>query len=184
MTKVIYMDISRCIYCRACEVACEREHAGRSNMFVQLIGERHAVPINCRHCEKSPCIQVCPTGALQRAGDDALTIATMQCIGCNLCALACPFGAIWFDRLDKVARKCDLCLHRTSQGLEPACVTTCSARALVYGEIDDFISEAGQNGHRLVISRAAGKTGTVVAIPSKWEALFPQEPQDGDYAHP
>jgi formate dehydrogenase iron-sulfur subunit len=173
MPKVIYMDLSRCIYCRSCEVACEREHGGRSNMFVQLLDERYAIPLNCRQCENSPCVTVCPTHAIHRENDEIVTIATMQCIGCNLCALACPFGAIWFDKNNKVVRKCDLCIHRLEQNQPPACVATCSSRALLFGELDDFLAQDDHtNAHHLVISRASGKVGTLIALPNGWEQSY------------
>lgn len=165
MTKVIYMDLVRCINCRSCEVACEQEHHGIANMFVQMIDERYAVPMNCRHCETSPCTLICPTEAVHRETEDAVTVDTMVCIGCRLCNLACPFGVIWPDPFNKVARKCDLCLHRVSQGLAPACVETCSARALTFGEFDDIIAQVRQKPGVSLISRAAGAVGTVVTLP-------------------
>ena len=175
MTKVIYMDLGRCIYCRACEVACEREHGGISHMFVQLIDERYAVPMNCRHCEVSPCTLICPTKAVHRETEDAVTVDSMKCIGCKLCTLACPFGVIWPDLFNKVSRKCDLCLHRTRQGLDPACVATCSARALVYGEFGDIIASVQAKPATTLVNRAAGKVGTVVTMP--W---FSQGPTAGN----
>ena len=119
MPKAITIDLMRCIFCRACEVACENEHGGISNMFVQLVDERYAVPVNCRHCRDGACVQVCPTHALHRATDDAVIISPMKCIGCGLCAMACPIGAVRLDALSKVARKCDLCLPRLENNLEP-----------------------------------------------------------------
>mgnify|MGYP001308129138 CR=1 FL=1 len=134
MPRVISIDLSRCTFCRACEVACEREHGGASNMFVQLIDERYAVPVNCHHCDNGPCATVCPTHAMHRATQDAVTISALKCIGCGMCALACPIGAVTLDLISKIARKCDLCMHRLAQNKEPACVATCSARALTFGE--------------------------------------------------
>ena len=166
MTKVIYMDLNRCIYCRACEVACEREHGGVSHMSVQLVDERYAVPMNCRHCEQSLCTLVCPTQAIHRQGEDAVTISAMKCIGCDLCALACPFGVIQRSSTAKVALKCDLCAHRTALGLEPACVATCSARALAFGEFTELVARARHQGKATIVSRARGAVGTVIALPS------------------
>jgi formate dehydrogenase iron-sulfur subunit len=165
MTKVILMDLARCVNCRACEVACEREHAGNANIFVQLIDERFALPLNCHHCEESFCTVVCPTQAVHRVSPDAVIVSPMKCIGCGLCTLACPFGSIWLDRINRVARKCDLCEHRTQAGLEPACVTTCSARALTFGEFDTLLAKAKKKKGRLVINRAAGSTGTILLLP-------------------
>lgn len=165
MTSVIYMDLNRCIYCRACEVACEREHGGFSHMFVQMIEERYALPMNCRHCETSFCTLICPTLAVHRSSPEAVTIDTMKCIACRLCTLACPFGVIWPDLLNKVTRKCDLCLHRRERGLEPACVATCSARALSFGELDEILAEAHKKTATTLIHRAAGETGAVITLP-------------------
>ncbi len=165
MTKVIYMDLNRCIYCRACEIACEREHNGVSHMFVQLVDERYAVPMNCRNCETSFCTLVCPTHAVHRETADAVTISAMKCIGCAQCTLACPFGVIRRDVLAKVARKCDLCIHRTSHGLPPACVATCSARALVFGEFSEVVATAQHAANPAIISRAGGGIGTVISLP-------------------
>jgi len=168
MTHVILMDIARCINCRSCEVACEREHAGFGNMTVQVFDERYAVPMSCRHCQDGPCIRVCPTNALHRETNDAVTIAPMKCIGCQLCMIACPFGIIKFDYLNKIARKCDLCVARTMQGLQPACVSTCSARALVYGEFDELKQTVERDRSRLLVVRSSGETGTLVRVPIVW----------------
>jgi len=170
MTKVILMDLARCVNCRACEVACEREHAGNANMFVQLIDERYALPLNCRHCEESFCTVVCPTQAVHRVSPDAVIVSPMKCIGCGLCTLACPFGSIWLDTVNRVARKCDLCQHRTQNGLEPACVATCSARALAFGEFDSLLAKAKKKKGHVVINRAAGSTGTIIMLPVRWAA--------------
>lgn len=168
MTKVFYLDVTRCIGCRSCEVACEREHHGRSNMFVQVVDERYAVPVNCRHCKENQCVEVCPTEAVHREPNDIVTIASMKCVGCRLCSLACPFGAIWFDTLNKVARKCDHCITRLERGEEPACVTTCSARALAYGDMNELMTCAKKRGEHAIFHRASGDFGTLVTIPRSW----------------
>mgnify|MGYP001032081403 CR=1 FL=1 len=138
MPKAIYADLTRCIYCRACEVACEKEHNGLKGIFV-LFRERFAVPLNCHHCEKGPCSTVCYTQALVRGnvGDMALDIA--KCTGCKLCIFACPFGVINFDITAKVVTKCDLCLERLGERKEPSCVATCPSRALYYSHYEDFM---------------------------------------------
>lgn len=42
-----------------------------------------------------------------------------RCIGCRVCIVACPFGAMSFDTEQHVACKCDLC------GGAPKCVEIC-----------------------------------------------------------
>jgi formate dehydrogenase iron-sulfur subunit len=167
MPKTIYCDITRCDNCGECITACEREHYGRNHMFVQVVDDFY-VPSNCRHCEQSPCVEVCPTDAMKREADVVL-IASMKCIGCRLCNIACPFGAVWFDALNKVSRKCDLCQNRLSSGLEPACVKACSPQhALQFGEFDEMLNAAQHSELHTLVTRASGNYGTIVSIPVKW----------------
>ena len=166
MKKMIFCNISRCDNCGECVSACAREHYGRISMFIQPVAD-FFIPANCRHCEHSPCVEVCPTGACSRTDSGVVSIAPMKCVGCQLCAIACPFGAIWFDALDKVSRKCDQCKERLAYGLEPACVKACTPQhALVYGEYEDLLNKARDKGMDLTISRAGGASGMLMSVPA------------------
>jgi len=167
MSKIIHLDLNRCIYCHACEVACEREHRGISNIFITLLDERQAIPLACRHCEKNPCLVVCPTNAIERKESGAVIIHSLRCIGCKLCALVCPFGVIQLDEMDKVVRKCDLCVHRLEDGKDPACVKTCSARAMKFGEFDKIMADVREKKSMSIISGVTDNEGFVVTLPER-----------------
>jgi len=125
----IYVDLERCIFCHACEVACEREH-GESRISVEAVKDRASVPVSCHHCEVAPCAIVCPTGALRQEGGE-VAFDEGLCTRCGLCRLACPFGAAEFDPASMV-QKCDLC----PEWEVPPCVLTCPTEALIFGDRD------------------------------------------------
>lgn len=51
------------------------------------------MPVQCRHCEDAPCAAVCPVKAITFI-QNSVRLNEGLCIGCKMCALACPFGAI------------------------------------------------------------------------------------------
>jgi carbon-monoxide dehydrogenase iron sulfur subunit len=76
--------------------------------------------IVCQHCESAPCIKICPTDAISDEKVD-----TEKCIGCGLCVMVCPFGAMTYTA--SIAEKSDLCAVR-EEG--PACIKACTKRAI------------------------------------------------------
>ncbi|MEQ9571957.1 MAG: 4Fe-4S dicluster domain-containing protein, partial [Nitratireductor sp.] len=78
----------------------------------ELVGEAGEArivhfPKSCLHCEEAPCVTVCPTGAsYKRAEDGIVLVAEDKCIGCGLCAWACPYGAREMDLAAGVMKKC------------------------------------------------------------------------------
>jgi len=84
------------------------------------------VPIVCQQCEKAACADICPVQAISRDADtDAMIVDEDLCVGCQMCVVACPFGAITLDKDRRQAIKCDLC-----GGAEPWCVRVCEPGAL------------------------------------------------------
>ena len=136
MKKQIYATYERCINCKGCEVACQREHNGTSFISVVPVEDRFAVPMACRHCDPAPCAIACPTRALSFSGG-RVKLEPEKCTGCTLCLFACPFGMMDFDPESKKAANCDLCAGRQAEGRDPACILTCPSSALHYG---DYVS--------------------------------------------
>lgn len=142
------IDTRRCIGCHACSVACKAEFdvpLGVYRSWVEYIEKgtfpdvrRSFLPRLCNQCSNPPCVDVCPTGATwQRKEDGIVEIDPDICIGCKYCILACPYNARFANPVTGVAEKCDFCLHRVSNGLEPACVETCIGRARIFGDLND-----------------------------------------------
>ena len=101
-------------------------------------------PRSCLHCETPACVTVCPTGAsYKRAEDGIVLVDEDKCIGCQLCAWACPYGAREFDMHKGTMQKCTLCVDRIynetldEADRQPACVMACPTRARHFGDIGD-----------------------------------------------
>jgi len=98
------------------------------------------VPKLCNHCDRPPCVQVCPVGATFRTQDGVVLVDKDYCIGCRYCIQACPYGARYLDPRTRAADKCTFCYHRITKGLLPACVEACPTQARVFGELELRVS--------------------------------------------
>ena len=102
------------------------------------------VPKICNHCEKAPCVQVCPVGATYMTNDGVVLVDYEYCIGCRYCIQACPYGARYFNMEKGTADKCTWCYHRITKGLSPACVQACPVGARKFGDLKDPDSEVNK----------------------------------------
>jgi len=143
LLKKLLFDPEKCTGCRACELACSFFTEGvfapvKSRIRVVRIDEEGIdVPVGCTQCDKPVCMMVCPSPrAMYRDKDtDAVIINVDACIGCRLCLLSCPFGAIAYDPERRICYKCDLCRG------DPECVKWCFTGAIKYVEVEDFRRE-------------------------------------------
>ncbi len=179
----LVIDLDTCVGCHACVIACkawntegygapladaDAHGAEPSGSFLNRVhsyevqpeggGAARIVhfPKSCLHCADAPCVTVCPTGAsLKREEDGIVLVNEDECIGCGLCAWACPYGAREQDPAAKVMKKCTLCVDRIDNpnlpevDREPACVRTCPSHARHFGDLSDPDSEVS----RLVAGR-------------------------------
>ncbi len=149
------IDARRCYGVHACSVACKAEYnvpLGETRSWVEFIEKgtfpnvsRNFLPRLCNHCSQPNCVSVCPTGATWRREEDGIIVVDKDiCIGCKYCLQACPYDMRFINEDTGSADKCDFCIHRVSQGLEPACVEACPSRARIFGDINDPESEVSK----------------------------------------
>lgn len=123
------------------------------------------VLVLCNHCERPPCVRVCPTQATFKAENGIVTMDMHRCIGCRYCVAACPYGSRSFNWMDPrphidgirddyptrtkgVVEKCNFCSERLAKGKKPACVEACDAAghegALMFGDLNDPDSDVSK----------------------------------------
>ena len=169
----LVIDLDICVGCHACAVACKEwndggqfgplpdEHAYGKEPLGVWFNRVHSYevakddarastamtihfPRSCLHCETPDCVTVCPTGAsYKRAEDGIVLVDEDKCIGCQLCAWACAYGAREFSEDRGVMQKCTLCVDRIynetfeEYDRQPACVMACPTRARHFGDLGD-----------------------------------------------
>lgn len=143
------IDLTRCIGCHTCAVSCQAENntlelqTGKADLayrhVVEVRGGQYPNPftmfvtMSCHHCEQPACIPSCPVKAITKRVEDGIVLIDQDlCIGCGYCSPACPYGAPRLNVNTSKYEKCTFCVHRTSKGLEPACVPTCVGGALKF----------------------------------------------------
>ncbi|WP_437886982.1 4Fe-4S dicluster domain-containing protein [Phytobacter sp. V91] len=97
MNRFVIADPEWCIGCNTCLAACSDVHKTQGLQhhprLTLVKTNTQTAPVMCRHCDDAPCKQVCPVNAISFQ-DDAVYLNETLCIGCKLCGLVCPFGAI------------------------------------------------------------------------------------------
>ncbi len=158
MEKAIFTFIEKCVACKGCEIACAVEHSKDKSLFGALAetprprqrvrveqAGAFSYPSRCMHCQDAACIAACPMGAMTRHPDtNSVYVETSKCIGCWMCVMVCPFGGVSADPVAKKALKCDRCPDRTAQGLDPACVSACPTKAMIFAAPEEIAELRGQ----------------------------------------
>jgi hydrogenase-4 component A len=98
MNRFVIADPRLCIGCYACVAGCAESHrqAGLQaypRLYIIHTSPVGTMPIQCRQCEEPACAAVCPVKAITYQHSSTYLNESL-CIGCKMCAVACPFGAI------------------------------------------------------------------------------------------
>ena len=170
MSVAMLNDVTRCIGCRSCQLACKEwndleatrtrnrgsyENPPRlsANTYTRMrfheFEERGRLrwvftKLGCMHCVDPGCVSVCTVGALQKTAAGPVVYDATRCIGCRYCEYACPFGVPkydWDDPLGLIG-KCTFCAGRLGAGMAPSCAKACPVDAIAFGERDELLAEA------------------------------------------
>ena len=163
-----YFDSSKCTGCKTCHVSCKSRGDLPEGIIQRRVYEfvggsfsenadgsysndihTHYTSIGCNHCSEPVCVTTSPVGAMHKEEATGLVKTNDEkCIGCNMCALACPYDAPQMDTERKKMTKCDGCFERIAEGRKPVCVESCPLRALDFDTMDNLRAKYGNgDGH-------------------------------------
>lgn len=138
MQKLIRIEPSKCVGCKACELACSfsnfDQFAPSKARIVNevFLEEGKFITVTCMQCDDPWCQKACPKGAISKdVTSGVVHVDELKCVGCRTCVSACPFGMIKYVTESGKADKCNLCGDNF-----PECVTFCPTQCLTLSEED------------------------------------------------
>lgn len=152
-TKGLLIDITKCIGCQLCALACKEanglpgeEEEELSATAYTVVKEKDDVYYRrlCMHCNDPSCKSVCPVGAFEKTPQGAVIYHAHKCIGCRYCMQACPFSVPTYEwkKIAPKVMKCNMCYERQKQGKITACAEACPTGATIFGDREELIQEA------------------------------------------
>lgn len=164
---VMVIDLAKCKNAKKCVESCSKmHHVTGDNAWLKVYKMKDTPdtapywqPTVCMHCDKPPCVKVCPVDATFKREDGIVLIDNERCIGCRFCMAACPYSTRVFnweepkvDETDAASccstyspengnpakmgtvSKCDFCPDRVRDGKLPDCVTACPNGVFYFGD--------------------------------------------------
>ena len=153
MRYAMAIDTKKCVGCGDCVVGCQTENKVPIGFCRDWVVERvdgvfpdvevELRSERCNHCENSPCVRCCPTGASHYSDGGIVLVEGNDCIGCGACIQSCPYDAR-YAHPEGYVDKCTFCKHRVDRGYQTACVSVCPTKCLYFGDLDNPHSEVSE----------------------------------------
>ncbi len=142
-----HFDMTKCIGCKCCVVACNEQNGNPAGINWRRVGElegghyphtqRHHLSMGCNHCLEPSCMIGCPVEAYSKDPATGVVVHSADtCIGCQYCTWNCSYGVPQYNAERGVVGKCDLCHNRLADGQAPACVAACPEGAISVELVD------------------------------------------------
>jgi len=142
-----HFTADNCIGCHACEAACSEKNGLPAHLSFRSVGyveggcypdyTRINISMACNHCDDPVCLKGCPTRAYTKFAEYGAVLQDPDtCFGCGYCTWVCPYNAPQLDPVAGHVQKCNMCVDRLEEGLQPACVSACLGNALDFGVIE------------------------------------------------
>lgn len=186
---VMVVDLSRCKNAQKCQQACNKGHyISGDNAWLKVYKMQESketspywMPTQCQHCDKPPCVKVCPVDATFKRQDGIVLIDNERCIGCRFCMAACPYSIRVFNwnepdqgeitlgeeytpdycgkpSVKGTVDKCDFCPHQIVKNELPFCVTACPNGVFFFGDKNENVVTNGTETFQLseLLEKKAG----------------------------
>ncbi len=132
-TKLIVTDRARCSGCQRCEMMCTLKNDGRVCQHIARVrvrdnyywgpgadtgqgsfgegeGACQFTVEHCKQCADPACLNYCPVHAIYVSEENgARMVDSDLCIGCGMCAQACPWNMPRIDTESRTSTKCISC---------------------------------------------------------------------------
>ncbi|OGQ97978.1 MAG: hypothetical protein A2521_03295 [Deltaproteobacteria bacterium RIFOXYD12_FULL_57_12] len=168
----VLVDLTRCVGCRSCEAACNKEQGlpapdlpfddmsvleekRRTSEGAYTVVNKYEIPgkdhplyrkMQCNHCNEPACLTSCFVNAYRKTPEGAVMYDPTVCVGCRTCMIACPFyvpAYSYSSVLNPVIKKCIFCYEtRLKFGRPPACVEACPKEVLTFGKRTNLLKIA------------------------------------------
>jgi formate dehydrogenase iron-sulfur subunit len=169
MSKAFLIDTSRCIACKACQVACKQWNELPAERTKNVGSHQNPQDLSavtwtlvrmnevesggklkwlffkdqCRHCVEPPCLMSSNVpGSIYKDEQTGAVIYTEKTKYESFEEIMCPYEIPRQDKNTGRLFKCTMCMDRVKNGLLPACVKACPTGAMNFGDRSEMLALA------------------------------------------